>query len=160
MKEVGERKMIDVIIQLITAFLGALGFAILFQVEKKKLFAASFGGFLTWGCYIICSLFLQENIIRIYISSAMITIYAGYMAKKHKTPATVFLVPGSIPLIPGGSLYHTMSYALQENWQLFFMQGLNTILLAVAISCGILTTMTIMKIYYKIKIKTVSGAQV
>lgn len=141
----------EIIIQLITAFTGALGYAVLFQIGKNKLFMASVGGFIAWTCYLICGLFLEGDILRFYISSVIITIYAEYMARRDKSPATVFLVPATIPLIPGGSLYQTFIYALQEEWRLFFEQGLNTILLAVTISCGILSTMTVMRIYQKVR---------
>ena len=48
---------------------------------------------------------------------------------------------GSIPLIPGGALYRTMSYAINKDWQAFFQPGAETLLLAVAISAGILIVM-------------------
>lgn len=145
--------MTNIILQLVTAFLGALGFSILFQIGKDKLFMASLGGFLTWTCYIILGYLLQGDIIRYYLSSAIITFYAEYMARRCKSPATVFLVPATIPLIPGGSLYRTMTYGLNQEWTLFMKQGISTLLMAVAISCGILTTMTIMKMYNKVKNK-------
>ncbi len=145
--------MTDIIIQLFTAFLGAFGFAILFQIGKDKLFVASLGGLITKTCYVILVFFLQGDLINYYLSSAIITLYAEYMARKYKSPATVFLVPATIPLIPGGSLYQTMTYGLRQEWQLFIKQGISTLLMAVAISCGILTTMTIIKMYYKVKNK-------
>lgn len=141
----------EIIIQLITAFLGAFGFAVLFQVGKEKLFTASLGGLLAWSCYLVSGLLLQSDVLRYFLSAVVITAYAEWMARRDKAPATVFLVSAGIPLIPGGSLYETMSYALKQEWQRFFSQGLKTILLAAAISCGILTTMTVMKMYRKIR---------
>lgn len=145
--------MTELFIQLICAFIGAFGFAILFQVEKEKLLKASLGGLIAWGCYILCSFFLDSMISCFFISSAAATVYAEYMARKEKAPATVFLVPATIPLIPGGSLYQTFVYALEQNWNSFSKQGLETILLAVSISCGILFVMTVMKMYHKIRDK-------
>lgn len=141
----------DIITQLITAFLGALGFSILFKVDKDKLLMASFGGLITWTCYILCGFFTGSDIIRYFLSASLATVYAEFMARKYKTPAAVFLVPATIPMIPGGSLYQTFVYAMEKNWEMFSSQGLNTILLAVAISGGILSVMTIMKMHQKIK---------
>lgn len=75
------------------------------------------------------------------VGSAALTAYAEIMARVQKCPTTLFIVAGSIPLIPGGALYRTMSYAINKDWQAFFNQGLETLLLAVAISAGILIVM-------------------
>ena len=143
--------MTNIIIPLITAFFGALGFAVLFQIEKEKLLKASLGGLLAWGCYILCSIFLSWDMTCFFIASAAATIYAEYMARREKSPATVFLVPATIPLIPGGSLYQTFIFALKQDWNMFFKQGITTILLAVSISCGILSVMTVIKMYLKVR---------
>lgn len=133
-------------VQLLTAFLGAFGYALLFQVNRDKLFGACAGGFIAWLVYLLCGSFTGSNALKYFIASVVVTFYAEFMARRKKTPATVFLAPATIPLIPGGSLYQTMAYALRGEWEKAFSQGLNTILLAVAISCGILMTMTLMGI--------------
>lgn len=151
--------MIHLLLQLIYAFFGALGFAILFRVEKEKLFKASLGGLLTWGCYLVCGFFSASTFSPFFISSSIATIYAEYMARREKAPATVFLVPATIPMIPGGNLYQAFVYALEKNWQQFSAKGLETILFAVSISCGILFIMTVIKMYYKIADKIKSTAK-
>ncbi len=137
---------LNLFLQLITAFLGSLGFALLYQVSRDKLLWASFGGFLSWLVYLVCKVFSDSDIIRFFFASIIVTFYAEFMARRKKTPATVFLAPGTIPLIPGGSLYQTLAYCLRGAWEQAFLQGLQTILLAVAISGGILMTMTILQV--------------
>ena len=39
----------EIVMQLVTAFLGSLGFALLFHVRREKLLLASLGGLLSWG---------------------------------------------------------------------------------------------------------------
>lgn len=135
-----------IILQIITAFLGALGFALLYQVSKEKLFWAALGGLLCWLMYLLCGIVSDSDVVRFFFASVVVTFYAEFMARRKKTPATVFLGPGTIPLIPGGSLYQTLAYCFSGAWEQAFLQGLQTILLAVAISCGILMTMTIMQV--------------
>ena len=60
------------------------------------------------------------------------------MARVVKCPATLFIVTASIPLIPGGSLYHTMQYFMQNDLSACMAQGLTTVLLAVSIAVGML----------------------
>ena len=133
-------------IQLITASLGAFGYSILYRVSKDKLLWASLGGFLSWMVYLLCGTFSDNDVLRYFLASAIVTCYAEFMARKKRTPATIFLAPATIPLIPGSSLYQTMDYALDGAWQKAFFQGLNTLLLAAAISGGILMTMTILQV--------------
>lgn len=133
-------------IQLLMASLGAFGYSILYRISKDKLLWASLGGFLAWMVYLLCGTLSDSNVVRYFLAAVVVTFYAEFMARKKRTPATIFLAPGTIPLIPGSSLYQTMVYALGGSWKEAFFQGLNTLFLAAAISGGILMTMTILQV--------------
>lgn len=137
---------LTVCIQLITAFLGTFGYSMLYRVSKKNLFWAPFGGFLAWLVYLACGVLTTSDVIRYFVASVVITFYAEFMARKRRTPATIFLVPATIPMIPGGSLYQTLAFFFNAAWRDAFLQGLQTLLLAAAISGGILMTMTILQV--------------
>lgn len=125
-------------IQLITAFLGSLGFAMLFHVRREKLLLASLGGLLSWGVYLLMGLALSDDVVRYFAASVVVAIYAETMARVVKCPATVFLVTAAVPLIPGGSLYRTMSAFMDGNFTACSHYGLTTMLLAAAIAVGML----------------------
>ena len=133
-------------VQMVTAFTGSIGFSILFNVKKDKILPAAAGGALGWGVYLLVGLFSGSDVLRYFIATMVLTFYAEIMARVKKTPVTIFLVPATIPLIPGGSLYRTMRYAVALDQEHFASQGLFTLLLAGAIAVGILSTMTIWKI--------------
>jgi len=133
------------IVQLLTAFTGSLGFAMLFNIKREKLLAAAFGGFLAWGVYLFAGIWLDSDPIRFFIASIALTFYAEAFARIKKAPATIFLVSGAIPLIPGGALYQTMRYAVAEQWEKFAIQGTETILLAVAIAIGMLCGLSVLR---------------
>ena len=130
-----------ILIQLITAFTSSLGFAIIFNVKGRRLWLDGIGGFIAWGVQLLATLVFTNEAMCFLVGSAALTAYAEIMARVQKCPTTLFIVAGSIPLIPGGALYRTMSYAINKDWQAFFNQGLETLLLAVAISAGILIVM-------------------
>jgi uncharacterized membrane protein YjjB (DUF3815 family) len=48
-----------------------------------------------------------------------------------------------IPLIPGGSLYYTMNYALNEQWAAFVNKAVYTLELALALALGIIAVTTL-----------------
>ena len=126
------------IMQLVTAFIGSWGFAMLFHVRKERLLPASLGGLLAWGIYLLMGLVSDQDVVRYFIASVVITVYAEVLARVVKCPATLFLVTAAVPLIPGGSLYHTMEYFMENDLGSFSYQALNTVLLAVAIAAGML----------------------
>ena len=90
------------------------------------------------------------DVPRFFIASLALTLYAEIMARVKKSPATVFLVSASIPLIPGGSLYTTMQYAVSAQWAEFTSQGMNTLLLAGAIAGGMLCMMGILHVCHRL----------
>lgn len=125
------------IIQLISAFFGAAGFALVFNIRYKYLLLASVGGFLSWVIYLLVHNSVENHFVSCFVSSAFCAIYAEVMARLYKTPATVFFIPAVVALIPGGSLYYTMSYLIQGNSELFSQYGKTTGQYAMGIACGI-----------------------
>jgi len=132
--------------ELATAFLGSLGFAMLFHVRREKLLLASLGGLLAWGVYMLAGIWWTEDVVRYFASAVTLTIYGETMARVVKCPATLFIVTASIPLIPGGSLYHTMKFFMEGKFDAFSQQGLHTVLLAVAIAVGILIPTSVFRL--------------
>ena len=132
----------EYMVQLVTAFLGSMGFALVFHIRREKLVLASLGGLLSWGIYLALSGWTEQDVPRFFAAAAAAAIYAEIMARVVKCPATLFLIAASIPLIPGGSLYKTMQYFMEQEFALCSAQGLNTMLLAMAIALGMLCPMS------------------
>ena len=124
--------------QLVTAFLGSLGFALLFHVKRERLLLASLGGLLAWGVYLLMGQVTDQDVVRYFVASVVLTVYAEVLARMVKCPATLFIVTAAIPLIPGGSLYRTMEFFMENDLEAFSRQALTTVLLAVALAVGML----------------------
>lgn len=134
------------ILQLATAFVGSLGFALLFHVKRERLLLASLGGLLAWGVYLLMGWITDQDVVRYFVASVVLTVYAETLARLVKCPATLFIVTASIPLIPGGSLYRTMQYFMRNDLAAFSSQALTTVLLAVAIAVGMLVPTAIFQL--------------
>ena len=125
------------IIQLITALLGAAGFALLWNVEKKCIFPASFCGFMAWAVYLLMHEAGNFNIFVSAFSAAVVTgVFAEIFARLLRAPSTVFLIPGLVPLFPGSALYYTVSASVGGSWQDVRNYGLETVTFALGIACG------------------------
>ena len=130
------------IVQIITGFIGAFGFAILYNIRGKRLIAAAFGGFLSWALFVILNMFIKNDPVNYFLVALAVSIYAEVMARVMKTPTTTFITTALIPLIPGGSLYYTMAYAFNSDLNNFFSKGIYTLQLAAALAIGIIVAVT------------------
>lgn len=135
----------QVLVQLFSSFFGSLGFAMLFHIHGKRMWQAALGGMLTWGVYLITESFIPSVFWGYTIAAAFGTCYGEWMARREKTPATLYLVPAVVMMIPGGSLYNTMYCVMQGDAAGFATTGLNTIKMAAAISIGILLASTLIR---------------
>ena len=139
-------------VQLASAFAGSLGFALLFHVRREKLLLASLGGLLAWGVYLLMGGISDQDVVRYFAASVVLTVYAEVLARLVKCPATLFLVTASVPLIPGGSLYRTMQYFMENNLDAFSTQALTTVLLAVSIAVGMLFPTSIFQLIRRLRL--------
>ena len=126
------------IIQLVTATIGSLGFALIFNVNRRLLIPASLGGLFAWGVYLLGAEWLGLHLlVANVIAGAFCQIYSEVLARTMKTPSTVICIPAIIPLIPGGALYRTMYSAVHQDWEMFRFHGYQTLLTALGIAAGI-----------------------
>ena len=73
------------------------------------------------------------------------------MARVLKTPSTTFITSSLVPLIPGSSLYYTMTYGLESDMNNFLNKGIYTVTLASSLALGIIIIAAFTKIIYKLK---------
>lgn len=142
------------ILQIVTGFLGTLGFSFLFNIKGKRLFAAAFGGFLSWALFVLLGNVMESEPLRYFIVAMLLSIYAEVMARVLKTPTTTMLMTCLIPLVPGGSLYYTMAYALGSDMNRFLQKAISTLQLAGALALGIVVATAIVRVTNKLKNKS------
>lgn len=125
------------ILQVITAFCGTLGFALLFNIRGKKLIFAALGGMLAWLLFLVLGLTPASESVRYFAVAAALSIYSEVLARVLKTPTTTFCIVTLIPLVPGSALYYSMASALDHNLSAFAARAFYTLELTVALSLGI-----------------------
>lgn len=139
------------IIQILAAFVGSLGFAVLFNIRGRRLVAVACGGLLSWLLFIVINNFIKNEPIVYLIVACAISIYAEIMARVLKTPTTAFITGSLIPLIPGGSLYYTMVHAFSGDYEAFLPKAIYTLQLASALALGIIVSTTLARAINKLK---------
>ena len=96
------------VIQFVFAMIATIAFALLFCAPKKELVFCGLSGALGWIVYYI------------------------------RNPATVYLLCGIFPLVPGAGIYYTAYYLITKESALFSAKGLETFEIALAIVFGII----------------------
>ena len=71
------------------------------------------------------------------LASSFAVVYAELLARLLKTPATLFVVPAILPLVPGGALYYTMENVVHGRLDAARVYGQQTLIVALAIAAGI-----------------------
>ena len=128
--------MLETLIQIATAFLGSLGFALLFGLRRRYVLPAAVGGMLSWAVYLLLSRFLPSAFLSCLVASACAVLYAELLARLLRSPATVFVIPAVIPLVPGSSLYYAMSCVVQRDFAAAREYGMTTLEFSLAIAAG------------------------
>ena len=135
------------LVQVITAIVGTLGFAGLYNCKGKTLIAVSLGGGLAWAIHLILVSLSVSQTLSYLIVSLIISIYAEVLARLLKAPTTVFISPSLIPLVPGASLYYTMRSMFGGDVLNFSSTAIQTLELSAALAFGVILATVIMKIY-------------
>lgn len=141
------------IIQVLSGFVGTIGFAILFNIHGKRFCMAALGGLLSWLLFVLLNAYVSSEPICYFVVAWLISMYAEIMARVLKTPTTTFITTCLIPMIPGSSLYYTMTQAFQGDLESFFQRGIYTLKLAAALALGIIVSTTLARILYTTKPK-------
>ena len=129
------------------AFLGCIGFSLLFNIHGPGGLLCALGGVLTWACYLI-GLKIGFGAVQSYFwATVFCSIYAETMARIRKYPAISYLVVGLFPLIPGSDVYYTMNYAVRGNAEMFNRHGMFTAAVAGVMAAAILLVSTLFRMH-------------
>ncbi len=88
------------IIQLFAAFSGALGFALISGLRRRHLVFAAVGGMLAWGMYLLINELAPGTFLPNLCAAVLAVAWSEALAHWRKCPATLFLFPAIIPLVP------------------------------------------------------------
>ena len=124
------------VVQIIAALVGSVGFAIFFKMKGKQIALAGIGGAVTWMVYLFVQSFVTGYFVPYFAAAVFVAVYAEIMARINRAPATIFLTAAAVPLIPGGSLYYTMAGLVNKDEVLFTQSGEAAIVIALAIAMG------------------------
>ena len=134
-------------VQCLFAFLGCMGFVIVFNIHGKGCPFCALGGAFTWAVYLAAVEISGSSLTAYFWAALFSSLYSEIMARIRKNPAISYLVISIFPIIPGAGAYYTMNYAVQGEMELFASRGLFTAAIAGVMAVGILLGSTLFRMY-------------
>lgn len=128
------------------AFSSTVGFSILFHVSKKHIATAGFVGALGWLTYTYFIVSGSGSVLACFAGSCIVAIISDLFSRAFKDAATIFIIPGILPLVPGANMYYTMLAILEGNVEETASIGTETILMAGSIAVALLVVASVIKL--------------
>lgn len=98
---------IDIIKVFVYCFIATYFYALLMNAPSKVLVRCSVIGTIGYVLYLMCKYYYSE-ILGFFLGTLVIAFLGEVSARKVKMPATIFIFPALIPIVPGLGLYETM----------------------------------------------------
>ena len=124
-------------VQLVMSAIGSVGFAMIYRVAGKYLPLAALGGVLTFAVYYTVEFFGLGVFAAAMLSSAFSALFSEVFAKIKRAPVSIFLLPCSIPIVPGSGLYYTIANFISKDLTAAWHYLTVTLGIGLGIACGI-----------------------
>ena len=127
--------MIKTFLPCLWAFLASMAFCFVFELRRWRfILAASFTGAVAWLVYLLLDGW--GSVTQFLMATIAAAALSEIFARVFKTPATIFLIIGIIPMVPGGGIYYTLDALINGDMPLFVQLGMETAASAGAIAVG------------------------
>lgn len=126
------------IAQILCAAVGTIAFALLFGVPKKYYVYCGLIGAAGWALYAVLADIAGLSVTEAtFFAAVLVVLLSRVTAVIERCPATVFLISGIFPLVPGAGIYWTAYYLVTNDLSAATRSGFAAVKAAFAIVLGI-----------------------
>ncbi len=143
----------EILKQLLISFLSTIGFSMMFSSPKETLFHTGLAGASGWLLYSIATKLFNSVIVGSFFGALTVGILGEIFARLNKKPATLYITPGIIPLVPGAGMYYTMLALIENDFSQALNKGVETFFISAAISIGIIISSVLSKSIKRVRQK-------
>lgn len=140
--------MITIILNIVFSFGASCFFGLLFNAPKYLLVPAGLVGAVGWGMFQISIFYDYSDIQASFFGGFFVGIMSHYMSRKFFSPAILFIIPGIIPLVPGGTAYQASRNLVLNNYHEALVTMIQVALISSAIALGLLISDLLSKLYF------------
>lgn len=129
---------LNICLQFVASFFGTIAFSIMFFVPRQYYPYCGLIGGLGWiTCWSVMNVIGMSYFTGTIAAAALVVLLSRIFGVLIKCPATMFLLPGIFPLVPGVGIYWTVYSAITGDMEKFSYYGYRTLGTAIAIVLGI-----------------------
>ncbi len=114
------------LLDLIFCFIATYFFALIMNAPKKSLIYSSLIASVGYLVYDICVDY-NNSLLGFFLGTLVIALLGEICARKIKMPATIFIFPGIVPIVPGFGLYQMMLEFVQNDVNEALLIGIKTL---------------------------------
>ncbi|SDE25389.1 threonine/serine exporter family protein [Sporomusa acidovorans] len=134
------------LIKLAAVFIMSNAIGILYRIPRNLIVYASITGMTGWFVtYLVISSGIS-TIMANFLGSMVVGVLSEVLARVLRKPATIFIIPGFIPLVPGREAYTAMLFMVKGQYTNGVAMGMLTLLTGGAIAFGIFVSSTLFRI--------------
>lgn len=139
--------------QVMAATIGTMAFGTIFGVEKKYYIFCGLIGGAGWAVYVVLWQMLQfsSEPTVIFMATVLVVFLSRLCAVRKRCPATIFLISGILPLVPGAGIYWTSFYLVTNQLDQALARGFLAVKVAIAIVLGIVVVFEIPQGFFRKK---------
>lgn len=115
-------------------------FAFLFRVPRRAIALCAVLGGLGYLIYDCTAPLLASPVAGYFLGTLFMAICGEILARVMKMPATIFVIPAIIPLVPGVGMYNTMLYLIEGQGHQALETGTDTLLAIIAMAMALVLT--------------------
>lgn len=134
---------------LLFCFLSTLFFSLLLSAPSKSLVPSALIAAVGYYAFFIFDYFHLPIMLGGFLGTLFIAVMGEVLARVYKMPATIFVFPAVIPLVPGIWLYETMLFLVQGDYANFATKGTETVFFAGVMAGAIAVTNFIFRVIPK-----------
>ena len=145
---------LELVLQVVSAFVGVVAVAVIFQVPRKNLPLAGVTGAVGWFLELVMEDVTGNALLSYFCAAFLVAVLSQIFARVSKAPVTLYLVTGILPLVPGVGMYRTVYYLLQSNQEMTSYYFSYTLQIAGMIALAIFVVDSCFKRLYERKRKS------
>ncbi len=124
--------------QALAAFVGTLGFSVLFGVPGREYLRTAVVATVGWMTYLLLVRYTVLGIAAsTFFATMVVVLLARLFAVWFRMPETVYLITGVFPMIPGGGIFWTTFFLVSNRLPLAMHSGMTALAVTAAIVLGI-----------------------
>lgn len=134
------------VIKLIAVFLMGTAVGMLYRIPRNLLLYGSFTGVIVWLVAYGTARSGASPVLAAFFGGSTVGFVSMMLARLLKKPATIFVIPGFLPLVPGREAYTAMRFMVEGFYNQGVSMAMQTLLTGGAIAFGIFLSSTVYRL--------------